>query len=53
MKLKWISNGLLATATAVILSGCLMRQTVTSGGEVIEDNYVIKRPLRDAVERSE
>ena len=36
----------------VFLSGCLMRQRVTSGGRVVEDGFVIKRPIRDALRNS-
>ncbi len=53
MNPKLILMCILSTAAAVLLNGCLMRQTVTSGGEVVEDNYVIKRPLKDAIENSE
>jgi hypothetical protein len=53
MTLQLISKCLIAAASAVFLTGCLMRETVTSGGEVEQDNYVIKRPLKDAIERSE
>jgi len=42
-----------AVAAALLLSGCLMRQTVTENGEVVEENYIVKRPLKDAVERSQ
>ena len=44
---------MLALASAVLLSGCLTQQTVTSNGEVISQDYVIKRPLKDAIENSE
>lgn len=37
----------------VLLPGCLTQETVTQNGEVISQDYVIKRPLKDAVERSE
>ena len=43
----------LAAVATAFLTGCLMRQTVTSGGEVVKDGYVVKRPLKDAVQRSE
>lgn len=53
MNVQLISKCLLAALATALLSGCLMRQTVTSGGEVVQDNYVIKRPLKDAIQRSE
>lgn len=43
----------IAAAATVLLTGCLVRQTVTDNGEVVQDNYVVKRPLKDAFERSE
>jgi outer membrane biogenesis lipoprotein LolB len=48
-----IAKCLLAAVAVALLSGCLMRQTVTSNGDVVQDNYVVKRPLKDAIERSE
>lgn len=53
MCLKPISNCLLAAFAAALLNGCLMRQTVTNDGQVVQDSYVIKRPLKNAIGRSE
>lgn len=53
MNPKLILMCILSTAAAVLLNGCLMRQTVTDDGEVVADNYVIKRPLKDAIKNSE
>ncbi len=39
-------------AAALLLNGCLVRETVTSGGQVVEDGYVVKRPLKEAIEKS-
>ena len=44
-----ISTWVLVTVAAGLLSGCVVRQTVTSGGEVIKDGYVVKRPLKNAI----
>jgi hypothetical protein len=44
---------LLASLVAVLSSGCLTQQTVTSNGEVISQDYVFKRPLKDAIENSQ
>ena len=44
---------LLASLLAILSSGCLTQQTVTSNGEVISQEYVIKRPLKDVIENSE
>lgn len=40
-------------AAALLLNGCLVRETVTSGGQVVEDGYVVKRPLKEAIEKSD
>ncbi|MCP5532839.1 MAG: hypothetical protein H7A49_10710 [Akkermansiaceae bacterium] len=36
---------------ATLVSGCLTRRTVTQNGQTVEQNYVIKRPIKEAVER--
>lgn len=53
MKSGTLAKCLIAATLVIISSGCLMRQTVTENGEVISNDYVIKRPLKDAIERSE
>ncbi len=53
MKPTIFAKCLLASALVVLLSGCLTQETVTSNGEVISQDYVIKRPLKDAIENSE
>jgi len=42
-----IATCVLVTAAAVLLSGCLVRRTVTKGGSVVTDRYVVKRPLKN------
>ncbi|MES2659664.1 MAG: hypothetical protein V4689_13690 [Verrucomicrobiota bacterium] len=44
---------LLVSSLVILVSGCLTQQTVTSNGEVISQNYVIKRPLKDGIENTE
>jgi hypothetical protein len=34
-------------------SGCVMKRTVTDGGAVVSENYVVKRPIRDALAEKE
>lgn len=34
-------------------SGCVMKRTVTDGSSVVSENYVVKRPLRDAIAEKE
>jgi outer membrane protein assembly factor BamE (lipoprotein component of BamABCDE complex) len=53
MKSGILTKCILASALAALLSGCLTQETVTSNGQVISQDYVIKRPLKDAIERSE
>lgn len=53
MNVRLISKSLLAALATAFLTGCLTRRTVTGGGEVVQDAYVIKRPLKDAIQRSE
>ena len=53
MKTGLIVKCLLAFSAVVILPGCLTQQTVTSNGEVISQEYVIKRPLKDVIENSQ
>jgi hypothetical protein len=43
---------LLAAALALPLSGCLTQRTVSEGGHTVSQEYVIKRPLKEAVQNS-
>ena len=53
VKLRISAKYLLACIVAVTTSGCLTQETVTSNGEVISQDYVIKRPLKEVIENSE
>lgn len=53
MKSRIHTSFLIALAAVALIPGCLMRQTVTENGEVISSDYVVKRPLKDAIENSE
>jgi hypothetical protein len=53
MKTGLIAKFLLTCSAVVLLPGCLTQQTVTSNGEVISQDYVIKRPLKDVIENTE
>jgi len=53
MSPKLIPLCVFSAAMAVLLSGCLMQRTVTSNGQTIEQNYVVKRPLKDALDNSQ
>ena len=53
MKTGLIAKCLLACSAVILMSGCLTQETVTSNGEVISQDYVIKRPLKDVIENSQ
>ena len=42
----------LAALSCTLLSGCLVRRTVTTGGQTVEDGYAIKRPIKEALEEN-
>jgi hypothetical protein len=44
---------LLAATFALPLSGCLTQRTVSEGGHTVSQEYVIKRPLKEAVMNSQ
>lgn len=44
---------LLAAAVAVPFSGCLTQRTVTEGGRTVKQGYVVKRPLKEAIQNSQ
>lgn len=37
----------------VLLPGCLTQRTVSEGGHTVSQEYVIKRPLKEAIENSQ
>ena len=53
MKRSFIFKCLLAAAIAAPLTGCLTQRTVTEGGQTVKQEYVIKRPLKEAIENSQ
>lgn len=34
------------------LSGCITKRTVTQGGQTVESGYVVKRPIKEAIENT-
>jgi len=40
---------LFAAAVAISSPGCVMKRTVTEGGQVVSENYYVDRPVRDAI----
>ena len=53
MKSTIVITCLLTALAVALLPSCLMRQTVTQNGQVLSSDYVVKRPLKDAIENSE
>ena len=46
-------KSLFALTFALPLSGCLTQRTVSEGGHTVSQEYVIKRPLKEAVRNSQ
>lgn len=44
---------LLAAVLVVPFSGCVTQRTVTEGGRTVKQGYVVKRPLKEAVQNSQ
>jgi hypothetical protein len=40
---------LLCGAVALSSTGCLTKRTVSEGGQVVSENFYVKRPVRDAM----
>ena len=53
MNLRSILKYLLAAVVALSLTGCLTHRTVTQGGRTVKDDYVFKRPLKEAFQNSQ
>jgi hypothetical protein len=43
---------LLALVSSLLFSSCLTQRTVTQGGRTVSQDYVIKRPIKDALDNS-
>ena len=43
----------LSAAMTLLTTGCLVQETVTVNGEVREEEYKFKRPLKEAIENTE
>jgi hypothetical protein len=51
--MKSIIFWFLSAAMALLATGCLVKETVTVNGQVKEEDYKIKRPLKEAIENSQ
>ena len=47
-----IKVSLLAILALCFLSGCITKRTVTQGNQTVSSTYVIKRPIKEAIENS-
>jgi hypothetical protein len=52
MKSGYILKCILTAALILPLTGCLARRTVTQGGRTVSQDFVIRRPLTEAVRNS-
>ena len=41
-----------ALVAALSTSGCLTQRTVTQNGHVVSQDYIVERPIRDAIRES-
>ena len=44
---------LLVAVFALTFAGCLTQRTVTEGGHTVKQDYIIKRPLKEAIQNSQ
>jgi hypothetical protein len=47
-----VLRSLVAALVLLPMTGCLTQRTVTEGGRKVSQEYVIKRPLKEAVKNS-
>jgi hypothetical protein len=40
---------LLGACLVLCSTGCVMKRTVTDGGQVVSESYYVDRPIRDAI----
>ncbi len=52
MKFATALKILSASTVVAVSSGCLVEQTVTRNGEVEQEGYVIKHPIKEAIENT-
>lgn len=44
---------LFSALITVLSTGCLVKETVTVNGEVMQEDYKIKRPIEDVIDNSQ
>jgi hypothetical protein len=50
--MKTLLRSAMAVILAATLTGCLTKRTVTQGGQTVSEEYVFKRPLKEAIGNS-
>ena len=53
MRTKSGSIWFLSAVMTLLLTGCLVQETVSVNGEVRQEEYKIKRPIKEAIENSQ
>ena len=53
MSTKSGSIWFLSAVMTLLLTGCLVQETVSVNGEVRQEEYKIKRPIKEAIENSQ
>jgi type IV pilus biogenesis protein CpaD/CtpE len=53
MKARHLPKYVLTVILAFSLAGCLTQRTVTQGGRTVKQEYIMKRPLKDALQNSQ
>lgn len=51
--MKTLLHAALALGVAVGLPSCLTQRTVSEGGQTVSQGYVVKRPIKEAIENSQ
>jgi hypothetical protein len=52
MRSGFILKCLLVATLTLPVTGCLTRRTVTQGGQTVSQEFVIRRPLKEAIQNS-
>ena len=51
--LRFTTGVVAAGVASLLLSGCVTKRTVTQGGRTVEEKYVVKRPIKNAIKKVE
>jgi len=50
--IRFMALSMLALVAVFGTSGCLTQRTVTQNGHVVSQDYIVDRPIRDAIRKS-